>query len=153
MMSFTERGVDVGVYPWSSVGKIYNSTGGACTGALVGANKVLTAAHCIFNARTRQFVRPEMIHVLLGYERGNYRGHFIVARHDSGPGYDAGTAAKTFASDWAVLTIASSVDDSFRPLDLSVPAAKESVDHASGLRARSRLRYDRRYRLSHCRGA
>ena len=44
--------VDIGVYPWSSVGKLYNSTGGACTGSLVGPNKVLTAAHCIFNTRT-----------------------------------------------------------------------------------------------------
>ena len=47
--------VDIGVYPWSSVGKIYNSTGGACTGSLVGPNKVLTAAHCIFNATNTAF--------------------------------------------------------------------------------------------------
>ena len=45
-----------GVYPWSSVGKIYNSTGGACTGSLVGPNKALTAVHCMFNASTRLFV-------------------------------------------------------------------------------------------------
>jgi len=111
--------VDIGVYPWSSVGKIYNSTGGACTGSLIGKNKVLTAAHCMFNARTRHFIRPERIHFLLGYEGGRYRSHFIVAHYEIGPGYDAAAVTKVQASDWAVLTIPTSGDDKIQPIYLA----------------------------------
>jgi protease YdgD len=110
--------VDIEAYPWSSVGKIYNSTGGACTGSLVGQNKVLTAAHCIFNARTGRFIRPELIHFLLGYAGGRYRANVIIEHYEIGPGYDPAAAAKNPAADWAVLTISTSLGEEFRPLDL-----------------------------------
>ena len=111
--------VDIRAYPWSSVGKIYNSTGSACTGSLVGQNKVLTAAHCIFNARTRRFIRPELIHFLLGYAGGRYRANVIIKHYEIGPGYDPVAAAKNPAADWAVLTISTLLGEEFRPLDLA----------------------------------
>jgi protease YdgD len=111
--------VDISAYPWSSVGKIYNGTGSACTGSLVGPNKVLTAAHCIFNARTRRFIRPELIHFLLGYEGGRYRANVIIGHYEIGPGYDPAAVAKNLTSDWAVLTISTLVGEEFRPLELA----------------------------------
>ena len=120
--------VDIGVYPWSSVGKIYNSSGAGCTGSLVGPGKVLTAAHCIFNARTRHFIRPELIHFLLGYEGGRYRSHYIVAHYEIGPGYDAAAMTKAQASDWAVLTISTLGNDNFQPIYLANDLALESAE-------------------------
>ena len=120
--------VDIGVYPWSSVGKIYNSSGAGCTGSVVGPGKVLTAAHCIFNARTRHFIRPELIHFLLGYEGGRYRSHFIVAHYEIGPGYDPAAVTKAQASDWAVLTISASENDNIQPIYLANDLALENAD-------------------------
>ena len=36
--------VDADAYPWSAVGKLFNSIGGACTAAAIAPDKVLTAA-------------------------------------------------------------------------------------------------------------
>ena len=36
--------VDADVFPWSSVGKIYNSARSSCTGSVIAPNKVLCTA-------------------------------------------------------------------------------------------------------------
>ncbi len=64
--------VDVTAYPWSAVGKFNNSAGGSCTAVAISPTEVLTAAHCIFNRRTRRFLLAGSLHVLFGYERGKY---------------------------------------------------------------------------------
>jgi hypothetical protein len=46
--------VDETAFPWSSVGKIYNSARSSCSGALIARDKVLTAAHCLFNRATHR---------------------------------------------------------------------------------------------------
>src|SRR5690349_7281731 len=47
--------VNVDEMPWRNLGKLQVASQRvrlACTGSLVGANLVLTAAHCLFNSRT-----------------------------------------------------------------------------------------------------
>ena len=41
---YTYRDTD---YPWSTVGRIVNDSGGVCTGTSIGSRLVLTAAHCV----------------------------------------------------------------------------------------------------------
>src|SRR3954466_7003102 len=71
--------VDETAFPWSSVGKIYNSARSSCSGALIARDKVLTAAHCLFNRATHRFLQPDSLHFLLGYKGGGYRTHLRVA--------------------------------------------------------------------------
>ena len=59
--------VDVSRYPWSAIGKLYNETGGACTAVIIARDKVLTAAHCIFNYRTQRYISAAALHFLVGY--------------------------------------------------------------------------------------
>src|SRR5262249_44692247 len=49
--------VNANVFPWSSVGKIYNSARSSCTGSLIAPDKSLTAAHCLFNRATHRFLQ------------------------------------------------------------------------------------------------
>jgi protease YdgD len=115
--------VDVTAYPWSAVGKFNNSTGGSCTAVAISPTEVLTAAHCIFNRRTNRFLQAGSLHVLFGYERGNYTHHALVDRYALGPGYDPAEESKTIASDWAVLTLAAPLPSNIQPLrPTGVPA-------------------------------
>lgn len=43
------RPVPAAEYPWSAIGKLYFESGGHCTGTLVAAQVVLTAAHCLYD--------------------------------------------------------------------------------------------------------
>ena len=111
--------VDADLYPWSAVGKLFNSIGGACTAAAIAPDKVLTAAHCLYAFRTHRFLQPDSIHFLLGYARGDYRIHARVAGFSIGPGYDPADETRTAASDWAVLTLAEPLPPAVRPLGVA----------------------------------
>ena len=122
--------VDADGYPWSSVGKLFNSIGGACTAAAIAPDKVLTAAHCLYAFRTRRFLQPDSIHFLLGYARGDYRIHARVASYAVGPGYDPADETRTAARDWAVLTLAEPLPPAVRPLALAagVPPTGTAIE-------------------------
>ncbi|MGI4768574.1 MAG: trypsin-like serine peptidase [Janthinobacterium lividum] len=122
--------VDADSYPWSAVGKLFNSIGGACTAAAIAPDKVLTAAHCLYAFRPRRFLQPESIHFLLGYARGDYRIHARVSGIAIGPGYDPSDETRTAAADWAVLTLAEPLPATVRPISLaaSVPASGTAIE-------------------------
>ena len=130
--------VDANAYPWSSIGKLFNSVGGSCTGAVIARDKVLTAAHCLYAFRTHRFLPPEAVHFLLGYERGDYRTHARVARYRFGSGYDPAAERTTAASDWAVLELAEPLPSSARPLRPSAEAAAPKTRIMVGGFARDR---------------
>lgn len=131
--------VDSAVYPWSSLAKIFNSVGGACTGAVIGRDRVLTAAHCVYAFRTRRFLPPDALHILLGYDRGQYSTHARVVRYRLGPGYDPEAERKTAASDWVVLDLAEPLPANVRPLylDTAGPVTGKAVMLAGFARDRA----------------
>lgn len=108
--------VDVSAYPWSSIAKLNNSIGGSCTAVVIERDSVLTAAHCTFNRRTNRFLPSESLHVLLGYERGQYAVHALVSSYIVGPGYDPANERGTASSDWAVLKLVEALPNGVQPL-------------------------------------
>ena len=111
--------VDVTRYPWSAIGKLYNETGGACSGVVIAADKILTAAHCVFNYRSRRFIPATALHFLVGYRTGRYAVHARIASYEVGAGFDPLRYGETSDADWAVLTVTESLPAEIAPLRLS----------------------------------
>ena len=138
---FHRQVVDANKYPWSSIGRIGNSTGGQCTGVVIGTHQILTAAHCLYNRGAHRFISAEYIHFLLGYVREQYRLHSVASRYIVPPGFDpikveAGLAAR--ADDWAVLYVSDPFPSDTRPLRMAtvVPASGAPVKTAGYARER-----------------
>ena len=111
--------VDADVFPWSSVGKIYNSARSSCTGSVIAPDKVLTAAHCLFNRATARFLQPDALHFLLGYKRGEFRSHARVASYVLGPNYNPDEVNKSILADWAILVLTEPLSKNTTPFPLA----------------------------------
>lgn len=110
--------VDQTQYPWTAIGKVTNETGGSCSGVMIASDKVLTAAHCLYNYRGRRFIGADAMHFLLGYRAGTYTAHARVSRYAIGPGFNPERYEQTFDSDWAVLTLTAALPSNVTPLEL-----------------------------------
>lgn len=71
---------------WNAVGRL-NFGGGFCTGALIAPDLVITAAHCLFAARTGAALLPERVRFVAGYRLRKHQGHSAAARLTPHPGY------------------------------------------------------------------
>lgn len=117
--------VDRAAPPWRGIGRVQTELGGRCTGTLIAARLVLTAAHCLVAPRTRALVQPGSVHFLLGYDRGSHLGHARVTGYRIGEGYRPGGGGPA-AADWAVLTLDSALGaaDRLLPLLAGSPAPR-----------------------------
>jgi protease YdgD len=120
--------VDMRQFPWSSIGKVFIAGRQSCTGAVIGPNQFLTAAHCLYLERTAHFMRPESIHILLGYEKGEYRVHRVISQYTIPPAFDPVQysppldAKKLVAAaryDWAIMYVDEPFPADVKPLHLA----------------------------------
>jgi len=107
--------VDPNAPPWDAVAKVQTNIGEHCSGVLIAPAVVLTAAHCLYNPRTRALLQPVSVHVLLGYQRAQYRWHRRVAGFTVGAGFD-GTKGGPHTADWARLELTEAVPPPPLPL-------------------------------------
>ncbi len=103
--------VEAAQYPWSAMGRLNNGLGGHCSGVLVGPRLLATAAHCLWNPRTRAPIPVTSLTFVAGYDRGQYLKASKVARMHPAPGWNlatnnAGAGLAGRADDWALLELA-----------------------------------------------
>jgi V8-like Glu-specific endopeptidase len=95
-------------YPWSAIGRVNVGGSGHCTGFLIGAHQVLTAAHCLYDDRNGRWRGAGEVHFIAGYQRDAYLIHSPVASYERSHHFDtaAGATVQNAVNDWAVLTLA-----------------------------------------------
>jgi protease YdgD len=72
---------------WEAVGRLDVNGEGFCTGALIAPDLVLTAAHCLYDARSGVRLKPQTIEFLAGWRNGRASAYRTVARAVVHPDY------------------------------------------------------------------
>jgi len=119
-------------WPWSAVGRIniaITTQRSFCTGTLVGPRTVITAAHCLIDARLNEWIRPDVVHFVAGLSPGNrFAGHSTILSYVTSPDFKHGSQDRSpdyeyrrqgrinpiqagmVKNDWAVLTLQDALD-------------------------------------------
>jgi protease YdgD len=72
---------------WDAVGKLVLGKHGFCTGALIGPQLVLTAAHCLYDKTTGVQLHPDEIEFQAGFRNGRAVAYRRVSRAVAHPDY------------------------------------------------------------------
>ncbi len=117
--------VESSAWPWSAIGRVnrgtYDRRGfGHCTGTLIAPDRVVTAAHCVYDRGRRRWLPPSILHFVAGYHRGRFGFHAAATAVRLAPGVGDGPAP--LGRDVAVLTLARRAPRSLAPVPVADPA-------------------------------
>ncbi|MBB3992399.1 V8-like Glu-specific endopeptidase [Sulfitobacter undariae] len=92
---------------WEAVGRLDIDGKGFCTGALIAPKLVLTAAHCMFDSKTRQQIVNGRVQFLAGWRNGRADAYRNVVRMVVHPDFDFDEAvsSRRVRNDLALLEL------------------------------------------------
>ncbi|MGH1368193.1 MAG: trypsin-like serine peptidase [Maritimibacter sp.] len=112
---------------WEAVGRLDIAGQAFCTGALIGENIVLTAAHCMFDKKTGEAYDPSQVEFLAGWRNGRAAAYRGVRRAIVHPAYkiNGSDQASRVSHDLALLELDQPIRTSrVAPFETSLGAAR-----------------------------
>jgi protease YdgD len=100
-----DNGVDAAA--WEAVGRLDIGGTGFCTGALIAPRLVLTAAHCLFDRKTKLRIDHGTVQFLAGWRNGRAGAYRMVRRAVVHPDYvyDGKVSSQRVRNDLALLEL------------------------------------------------
>lgn len=94
-------------WPWQAIGR-FNQFGGYghCTGTLISADTVLTAAHCVYDRQANRWLQPEEVVFVAGSRNDDFAGFAHGKAILRSPHVDPRTPSlDTVTIDWAIVKL------------------------------------------------
>ena len=99
--------LNASVAPWYVIGKLRVEGVQSCTATLIGPNTVITAAHCIYNRKSKTYFAPKTIHFMAGVQnktliaQSTARSYTVAAKHLPEGQFDE----QALLTDWALIEL------------------------------------------------
>ncbi|MGL6314006.1 trypsin-like serine peptidase [Vibrio sp. WXL103] len=101
-----------------------------CSATLLSSHQIVTAAHCLFNSKTRKLYHPSYVNFYAGYQDGRYRLSSMARSYVIGvKSFPSGKFDEKFLyNDWAVVTLSTPIGCNIEPLEIDhKPATTQTM--------------------------